>query len=64
MAGVQSMHTASMDEAYALPSEEAATLALRTQQIIVYESGLADVVDPPGRLLLHRGADRPDRSRS
>ena len=48
MAGVQSMHTASMDEAYALPSEEAATLALRTQQIVAYESGLADVIDPLG----------------
>ena len=48
MAGVQSMHTASMDEAYALPSEEAATLALRTQQIVAYESGLAEVIDPLG----------------
>ena len=48
MAGVQSMHTASMDEALALPSEEAATLALRTQQIVAYESGLADVIDPLG----------------
>ena len=48
MAGVQSMPTASMDEAHALPSEEAATLALRTQQIVAYESGLADVIDPLG----------------
>ena len=48
MAGVQSMHTASMDEAHALPSKEAATLALRTQQIVAYESGLADVIDPLG----------------
>jgi methylmalonyl-CoA mutase N-terminal domain/subunit len=48
MAGVQSMHTASMDEAYALPSEDAATLALRTQQIVAYESGLAEVIDPLG----------------
>ena len=48
MAGVQSMHTASMDEAHALPSEEAATLALRTQQIVAFESGLADVIDPLG----------------
>ena len=48
MAGVQSMHTASMDEAHALPSEDAATLALRTQQIVAYESGLADVIDPLG----------------
>ena len=42
------MHTASMDEALALPSEGAATLALRTQQIVAYESGLADVIDPMG----------------
>ena len=48
MAGVQSMHTASMDEAHALPSEEAATLALRTQQIVAHESGLAEVIDPLG----------------
>jgi methylmalonyl-CoA mutase N-terminal domain/subunit len=48
MAGVQSMHTASMDEAYALPSEDAATLALRTQQIVAFESGLAEVIDPLG----------------
>ena len=37
-----------MDEAHSLPSEEAATLALRTQQIVAYESGLADVIDPLG----------------
>jgi methylmalonyl-CoA mutase N-terminal domain/subunit len=48
MAGVQSMHTASMDEAHALPSEEAATLALRTQQIVAHESGLAELIDPLG----------------
>ena len=42
------MHTASLDGAHAWPSEEAATLALRTQQIVAYESGLADVIDPLG----------------
>ncbi len=46
--GTQSLHTNAKDEALALPTEEAARLALRTQQIIAYESGLADVVDPLG----------------
>ncbi|KDA52895.1 methylmalonyl-CoA mutase [Thermoanaerobaculum aquaticum] len=46
--GTQSLHTNAKDEALALPSEESALLALRTQQIIAYESGLADVVDPLG----------------
>ena len=45
LGGVQSMFTAAWDEPFALPSEESATLALRTQQVIAYESGLADVVD-------------------
>jgi len=44
--GTQSLHTNSYDEAYALPSEEAVTIALRTQQIIAHESGVADTVDP------------------
>ncbi|MGD8501582.1 MAG: methylmalonyl-CoA mutase family protein [Phycisphaerales bacterium] len=44
----QSLHTNSYDEAMALPSEEAVQLALRTQQIIAYESGVADTVDPMG----------------
>ncbi len=48
MGGVQSMHTNSLDEAYALPSEAAIKLAVRTQQIILHESGVADVVDPLG----------------
>lgn len=48
MAGVQTLHACSYDEALALPSEESVTLALRTQQIIANESGLADVVDPLG----------------
>ncbi len=48
LGGAQSLHTNSMDEALALPSEEAVQVALRTQQIIAYESGVADTVDPLG----------------
>jgi len=48
LGGTQSLHTNSFDEAVSLPTEHAATLALRTQQIIAYESGAADVVDPLG----------------
>jgi len=48
LGGTQSLHTNSMDEALGLPTEKAATIALRTQQIIGYESGAADVVDPMG----------------
>jgi len=44
--GTQSLHTNSFDEAYALPSQRAVTIALRTQQIIAYESGVTDTVDP------------------
>ena len=44
--GTQSLHTNSLDEALALPSESAATLALRTQQVIAHETGVADTVDP------------------
>jgi methylmalonyl-CoA mutase N-terminal domain/subunit len=46
LGGTQSLHTNSFDEALALPSERAATLALRTQQVIAYETGVADTVDP------------------
>jgi len=46
LGGTQSLHTNSYDEAYALPGEEAVTIALRTQQVIAYESGVADTVDP------------------
>ena len=46
LGGAQSLHTNSFDEAYALPTEEAALLALRTQQVIAYETGVPDVVDP------------------
>ncbi|MEW5805858.1 MAG: methylmalonyl-CoA mutase family protein [Acidobacteriota bacterium] len=46
LGGTQSLHTNSMDEALALPSENAARIALRTQQIIAHESGVADTIDP------------------
>ena len=48
LGGTNSLHTNSLDEALALPTEEAATLALRTQQIIAHESGVANLVDPLG----------------
>jgi len=48
LGGTQSLHTNGYDEALALPTAEAATLALRTQQVLGYESGVADVVDPLG----------------
>jgi methylmalonyl-CoA mutase N-terminal domain/subunit len=48
LGGTQSLHTNSMDEAFALPGEEAVQIALRTQQLIGYESGVADIVDPLG----------------
>jgi methylmalonyl-CoA mutase, N-terminal domain len=48
LGGVQSLHTNGYDETYALPTEEAATLALRTQQIIAEETGVAKVADPLG----------------
>jgi len=46
LGGTQSLHTNSMDEALALPSEEAVQIALRTQQLIAYETGVTDIVDP------------------
>jgi methylmalonyl-CoA mutase N-terminal domain/subunit len=48
LGGTNSLHTNSLDEALALPTEEAATLALRTQQIIAHESGVTNLVDPLG----------------
>ena len=48
MGGAQSLHTNSLDEAYALPSEQAVTLALRTQQVIAHESGITSEPDPLG----------------
>ncbi|MGB8221328.1 MAG: methylmalonyl-CoA mutase family protein, partial [Polyangiales bacterium] len=46
LGGTQSLHTNSLDETFALPTEEAVTVALRTQQIIAEESGVADTIDP------------------
>jgi methylmalonyl-CoA mutase, N-terminal domain len=46
LGGTQSLHTNSLDETYALPTQEAVTLALRTQQVIAHESGVADTIDP------------------
>jgi methylmalonyl-CoA mutase N-terminal domain/subunit len=48
LGGTNSLHTNSLDEALALPTAEAATLAIRTQQIIAHETGVADVIDPVG----------------
>src|SRR5204863_8698077 len=48
LGGTNSLHTNSLDEALALPTAEAATLALRTQQIIAHETGVANVADPLG----------------
>jgi len=48
LGGCQSLHTNSMDEALALPSEKAVEIALRTQQVIAYESGVPNVIDPLG----------------
>ena len=62
LGGCQSLHTNGKDEALALPTEASARLALRTQQVIAFETGVADTVDPAGRLVRGRGGDRP-RSR-
>src|SRR4030066_1003185 len=48
LGGTQSLHTNSRDEAYSLPTEDSVRLALRTQQLIAYESGVTDVIDPFG----------------
>jgi methylmalonyl-CoA mutase N-terminal domain/subunit len=48
LGGAQSLHTNSLDEAYALPSEQAVTIALRTQQVLAYESGVPNTADPLG----------------
>ena len=62
LGGCQSLFPCSYDEAYCTPTEESVKLALRTQQIIAHETGLADTIDPPGRLLLFWRAS-PSRSR-
>ena len=48
LGGTQSLHTNSRDEALALPTEESAKIALRTQQIVAHESGITKTVDPMG----------------
>src|SRR3954462_11861867 len=48
LGGTQSLHTNSLDEAFAIPSEDAIKIAVRTQQIVLEETGAADVVDPLG----------------
>jgi methylmalonyl-CoA mutase N-terminal domain/subunit len=48
LGGTQSLHTNSRDEAYSLPTEDSVRIALRTQQIIAHESGVADIIDPLG----------------
>jgi methylmalonyl-CoA mutase N-terminal domain/subunit len=48
LGGAQSLHTNSLDETFALPSEKAVTIALRTQQILAHESGVANTIDPLG----------------
>ena len=61
LGGVQSMFTAAWDEPFALPSEESATLALRTQQILAYETGRHEGGRSARRVLLRRGAHRRHR---
>ena len=62
LGGTQSLHTNSRDEAHALPSEESVRIALRTQQIIAHESGVADTVDPlAGSYYLEHMTDRIEK---
>src|SRR5438270_1515653 len=62
LGGTQSLHTNSMDEAMALPSERAVRIALRTQQIIAHESGVANTVDPlAGSYAIEALTDRMER---
>jgi methylmalonyl-CoA mutase N-terminal domain/subunit len=62
LGGTQSLHTNSMDEALALPSEHAVTIALRTQQIIAEESGAANTIDPlGGSFFVEAQTDRMER---
>ena len=63
LGGTQSLHTNSLDETYALPTEDAVTIALRTQQIIAEESGVASTDRSARRQLLRRGSHRPHRGR-
>ncbi|HMK07537.1 MAG TPA: methylmalonyl-CoA mutase family protein, partial [Anaerolineales bacterium] len=62
LGGTQSLHTNSMDEALALPSQEAVTIALRTQQILAEESGVANTIDPlGGAFFVEATTDRMER---
>ena len=61
LGGTQSLHTNSMDETLALPTEEAVQVALRTQQVLAYETGVPNVHRSAGRLVLRRSAHRPAR---
>jgi methylmalonyl-CoA mutase N-terminal domain/subunit len=62
LGGTQSLHTNSLDESLALPSEEAVTIALRTQQVIAEESGVTNTVDPlAGSYFLEALTDRMER---
>ena len=61
LGGAQSIHSNGFDEALALPTEESAKLALRTQQVIAAESGITDTVDPLGGSFVPRAPDRRDR---
>ncbi len=62
LGGTQSLHTNSMDEALALPTEQAVQVALRTQQIIAYETGVADTIDPlAGSYLIEYLTDEIER---
>ncbi len=63
LGGTQSLHCNGRDEALGLPTEESARIALRTQQIIAAESGVANTVDPLGGAYADRGDDQRDRGR-
>src|SRR2546429_4639552 len=61
LGGAQSLHTNSMDEALSLPSEKAVPVALRTQQLLAHESGVANTVDPVrGSLTVEYLPGRPE----
>ena len=61
MGGTQSLHTNGFDEALSLPTEDAARMALRTQQVIGYESGVVDTSGPDGRVVPRGVPDRRGR---
>ena len=63
LGGTQSLHTNSKDEALSLPTEESVRLALRTQQIIAHETGVASTVDPLGGSFYVENTDRRHRGR-